>query len=324
MLNLKRFGLCAVIVLMAAASAMASNFRAGDTVYLPSAGHVASGAVTFVTDAYITNLTTSTVEVSVAFAPTGGGDNSAVPGQTRNITPALAPNERRLISDITNAIFPEKSGSLGYLIFFACRQGGNCTSCDTNPADCSLISVEARIYASGNPAVPGTTGQLFPGIPWYSFVSMNDSAKGLDKVFITGLRQEGSRGVSGYRSNFGILNASQDYSTVIRVSVFTGTGTLVASKDYNLPPLAHIQRGIGDVAPTFATSGTTGYMLVEQISATIVPGGCQACDPGFLAYGSVADKLSDDPTTLESQYLTQLDIGCVYGSKANHRPVRKP
>jgi hypothetical protein len=324
MLNLKRSVVLAAI-LLTAMSVSASNFRAGDVVYLPSAGHVASGSGAYVTDIYITNLTTSSVDVSVAFGASGGVDNSAIPGQTRSIGTSLAAGERRMIADVTNTIFPDKAGSLGFLIFFACKTGGSCTNCDTTPADCSLISVESRIYfLPGSGASAGTTGQLFPGYPWYSYVSMNDASLGLDKVFIVGLRQEGTRGVSGYRSNLGILNASQDYSTVITVEVYNGTGTLVNSKDYNLPPLGHMQFAITDPAPTFATSNSAGWARVYQKSATLVAGGCSACAPGFFAFGSVGDNVTGDPTTMESQYYQQLDIACVYGSKANRRPVRKP
>ncbi len=323
-MNVRRITLIAIAVLAVASAAMASNFRAADTVYLPSAGKVASGSVVFVTDVYITNLTTSKVVVSVGFGETGdAADNSQLPKNLKTLATSLEAGERRLVSDITGTLFPEKDGKLGFLIFFACKEGGNCTDCELNPGDCSLITVEGRIYSfpAGNPA-GGTKGQLFPGYPWYAYVSPSDSADSLDRVFIVGLRNEGTRPTSGYRSNFGVLNASQDYTGQVKVSVFSGTGTLIGEKTYTLKPLGHIQGNILDAAPTFATSNSAGYAFIQMTGSTLVPGGCAECAPGFFTFGSVLDNITDDPTTLESIYTEQLDL-CVYSSKSPRRPVRR-
>jgi hypothetical protein len=325
-MNVRRITLIALAILTVATAASASNFRAADLVYLPSAGKVASGSVVFVTDVYITNLTTSKVVVSVAFGETGTtADNSQITKNLKTLPTVLAAGERRLVSDITGTLFPEKDGKLGYLIFFACKEGGSCTDCDAAPADCSLISVEGRIYSypAGNPT-GGTKGQLFFGYPWYSFVSPNDAALQLDKVFIVGLRTEGTRPTSGYRTNIGLLNASQDYTANVRVSVYSGTGTLIGEKTYNLPALGHVQVPVTDAAPAFSTSNSIGYAIIQQTGATLVPGGLATATPGFFAFGSVLDNITDDPTTLETVYTQQLDVRCVYGSKrADHHPVRR-
>lgn len=324
-MNIRRITLIAIAVLAVASIASASNFRAADIVYLPSAGKVASGSLVFATDVYITNLTTSKVVVSVGFGETGtAANNATLPQNLKTLATSLAPGERRLVADITGTLFPEKDGKLGFLVFFACKEGGTCTDCDLNPADCSLISVEGRIYSFpvGNPA-GGTKGQLFFGYPWYSFVSPNDASLSLDKVFIVGLRNEGVRPTSGYRTNFGILNASQDYTGQVKVSVFTGTGTLVGEKTYTLGPLGHFQGNILDAAPAFTTNNSIGYAVIQQTGSTLVPDGCAACAPGFFVFGSVLDNITDDPTTLESVYTQQLDLRCVYGSKADRRPVRR-
>lgn len=324
-MNIRKTTLIALAMLVVASSAMASNFRAADIVYLPSAGKVASGTLVFVTDVYITNLTTSKVVVSVGFGETGdAADNSLLGKNLKTLPTPLEAGERRLVSDITGTLFPEKDGKLGFLVFFACREGGNCTDCDLFPGDCSLISVEGRIYSfpAGNPA-GGTKGQLFFGYPWYSFVSPLDAARSLDKVFIVGLRNEGARPTSGYRTNVGILNASQDYTTQVKVSVFTGTGTPVGEKTYTLKPLGHFQGNILDAAPGFTTNNSAGYAVIQMVGSTLAPGGCAECAPGFFVFGSVLDNVTDDPTTLESVYTQQLDLGCVYGSKADRRPVRR-
>ncbi|MGK2858557.1 MAG: hypothetical protein ACSLFQ_15255 [Thermoanaerobaculia bacterium] len=324
-MTIRKFTLVAIAMLVVASSAMASNFRAADIVYLPSAGKVASGSVVFATDVYITNLTTSKVVVSVGFGETGDvADNSLLGKNLKTLATSLEAGERRLVSDITGTLFPEKDGKLGFLVFFACREGGNCDNCDDFPGDCSLISVEGRIYSfpAGNPA-GGTKGQLFFGYPWYSFVSPNDSSRSLDKVFIVGLRNEGARPTSGYRTNFGILNASQDYTGQVKVSVFTGTGMPVGEKTYTLKPLGHVQGNILDAAPDFTTNNSAGYAIIQMVGSTPVPGGCAECAPGFFVFGSVLDNVTDDPTTLESVYTQQLPLTCVYGSKGDRRPVRR-
>lgn len=313
----------ALALLAITSTALASNFRAADTIYLPSAGKVASGSIEFVTDAYITNHTNDAVVVSVGFG-ISGQDNSALTQNLVDLATPLAPGERRLVADITGTLFPEKTGSLGFLVFFACKQGGTCTDCDANPADCSLISVESRIYSRqpGNAAAE-TKGQLFPGYPWYTFVSQNDVALNLDTVSIIGLRNEGARGVSGFRSNIGLLNASQDYSTTLVVTAYNGDGLLAGAAEVPLPPLGHMQTNITNLVPSFTTNNTTGYVVVSQKDATLVPGGCAECAPGFFAFGSVLDNIGDDATTLESIYIPQLNIGCVYGAKADRHPVRR-
>lgn len=323
-MNSKKLVVFAVALLAITSTAFASNFRAADTVFLPSAGKVASGAIEFVTDAYITNHTNDEVNVSVGFG-VSGQDNRTLAGNLVDLATPLAPGERRLVADITGTLFPDKPNTLGFLVFFACKVDGDCSDCDANATDCSLISVGSRIYSRepGNPAAE-TKGQLFPGYPWYTFVSQNDAALNLDTVSISGFRNEGTRGVSGFRSNIGLLNASQDYSTVLVVTAHNGDGTLAGAAEVELPPLGHQQSNIASLVPGFTTNNNTGYVVVSQKSATLVDGGCAECAPGFFAFGSVLDNIGDDATTLESVYIPQLDIGCVYGAKADRHPIRRP
>src|SRR5437867_1986455 len=70
---LKVKNVVAVAILFVAAGAMASNFRAADQVYVPVAGHVAGGSGTFISDVFISNLTSDPVSVSVIFASGAGG-----------------------------------------------------------------------------------------------------------------------------------------------------------------------------------------------------------------------------------------------------------
>jgi hypothetical protein len=314
MRNLKTVVLVAVL-LLTAVGAMASQFRAADQVYLPAFVKAPGGLGTFWnTDVWISNVSTVPVVVQVAYLPGGNADN-------RNITtvatlPVMQPGERREINDAVKAIFNLDTAN-GHAIFFACRQGGNCTNCETNPADCELITVQSRIYNQG---AAGTYGQLFPGIPWYSFVSMNVVDPLLSRVFITGIRQSAPGGA--WRTNIGVVNASQLSTTQLRLTLFQGNGTPYgAPAVVTLNPLAHLQGGVSDFFPGFTGQGA--YVVIEQISATPIPGETNP-EPGFLAYGSVTDNATGDPTTLEAQYAAELPWSCVYGSKPQRRLVRRP
>ena len=59
--------------------------------------------------------------------------------------------------------------------------------------------------------------------------------------------------------------------------------------------------------------GSNYFVTVEQTASEpfgTVPQGCDLGCPAFLAYGSVLDNVSGDATTLEAQYLKELQTGC--------------
>src|SRR5436190_1201860 len=80
----------AVAIMFIAAGAMASNFRAADQVYLPAAGHLGGSSGTFISDVFISNLSSDSVSVSVIFSTGAGGTQTAFPTVI-----TLAGHERR-------------------------------------------------------------------------------------------------------------------------------------------------------------------------------------------------------------------------------------
>ncbi len=349
-----RFLGVAAIFVLCASSAMATNFRAADQVYVPAVIHAVGSSGTFLSDVFVANLTTDTVAVSVIFCPQGiaGCTGSGVQTFANLIT--LAPNERKELIDF--AALPLSQGGLGLssafgqVVFNGCKSG---TSCGTDTQDANgvspnfrNVSVETRVYSipagTSLSANPPTTGQLFSGFPWYNFVSQEQAANGLDKVFITGFRQTGAAGTAGtYRSNIGLVNASQFSNTTMVVKLFNGVGTQVATEyTTSLGPLGSVQVALGT-----AFSGTTGtgyWVTVEQRNSTATADAPSACAPptsngcpAFFAYGSVLDNASGDATTLEPQYLkalTDVQIACIYpapgaaackGTTKMHRSVKK-
>ncbi len=322
----------AVAIMFIAAGAMASNFRAADQVYLPAAGHLGGSSGTFISDVFISNLSSDSVSVSVIFSTGAGGTQTAFP----NVI-TLAGNERQEILDI----FPSKlnlASGFGQLIFNGCKQGGNCdvNTCPNGTTtgicpDFRDISVESRIYSIAPGAIPATAatnGQLFSGIPWYNFVSSDTSAVGLDKIFITGLRNTGVNGTAGtYRGNIGLVNASQFSTTTLLVKLLNGpNGTQLGSTfSQTLSPLGHTQVGLSTMFPGFTgATATNAYVTVEQSNTQKTndadANGCPTGCPAFFAYGSVLDNLSGDATTLEPQYLKSL-TDPVFGPAAGPNPI---
>jgi hypothetical protein len=334
---IKKIGFAAAIALVAV-SAMASNFRVADQVYVPAAGHIG----TFVSDLFVSNTNADSITVSVIAA---NGEQGTQQNFANLFT--LAPNERRELPDFIGAAAPNGIGQasfLGQLIFNGCLTGGNCdvTTCDGGPSvnngicrDFRNLSVESRIY-SAPAGSTATTGQLFSGYPWYSYVTQEQSANDLHRVFITGIRVN-----TQYRTNIGLVNASQFSFTTFRVKLFNGaTGAQIGS-DFTrrLAPLGTFQSPVNGMFP--AASGTNMWVQVTQetssgdITSDAASNGCPTGCPGFFAYGSVLDNQTTDATTLEPQYfkaLTDAQIGCIFpapgstatckGAPAAHRAVR--
>lgn len=344
MLKMKSIVVTAAILLVAL-GAFASNFRVADQVYVPAIGHIVGGTQLFITDLFVSNLTSDTVTVSVLYSQ---GATGGTPQSFPNVI-TLGPNERQEIGDFAGTKLGLQN-NLGQAIFNGCKQGGNCdtTTCQPNAAgDCAdfrNISVEGRIYSvasnSPNPLTASTTGQLFAGIPWYNFVSSNAAPVGLDKVFITGLRNNGQ-----YRTNIGLVNASQFSTTTLVVTLFDGkTNTQIGNPfQQTLGPLGQAQPNIAGMFSAFTgPTATNAYVTVQQTNTQKTSdadtNGCPDGCPAFLAYGSMLDNTSGDATTLEPQYLKSLwDIGgtnhnaiqCIYDANCKqglslkiHRAVK--
>jgi hypothetical protein len=315
---MKKLGVVAALTLCAL-SASASNFRGADQVYVPVAGHLQGSSGTFITDAYIANLTADEVKVSVIYQPFGPNIPASNPVGTEfkdKIT--LAAFERKEFKDFFNSGLGLASG-FGQLIFNGCKSGTSCGSDTQDQNGVSpnfrAISVETRIYqvANGAPANAPTTGQLFSGIPWYNFVSQLQSAQQLDKVFITGITQTGTAGnVGTFRTNIGLINASQYSSTEIVVKLYQGRLNDADKKGeavVQLGPLGNVQPGLKQLFPNAADGGNY-FITVEQRNSTPTadaPSTCTQGCPAFLAYGSVLDNISGDATTLEPQYMIEMN-----------------
>jgi hypothetical protein len=316
---MRKLGVAAALILVAS-GAFASNFRAADQVYVPVAGHAGGSSGVFITDAFLANLTSDSVDVAVIYIPRGDNSGGTTPTNLEELRGriTLAPFERKEFLDIfVNTLGKTaESNPFGMLVFNGCKAGTSCGPDTQNPdtgvsPNFRSISVETRIYQATTPE-KGTTGQLFSGIPWYSFVSTLQSSVQLDKVFITGLTQTGNAGQLGtFRSNVGVVNASEYSRTDIRFRLYQGSlsdANLKAQTTRTLGPLGNQLYGFTELFPSFI--GSNYFVTVEQVAVTAMPGAPSSCVqgcPAFLAYGSVLDNISGDATTLESQYLIEMD-----------------
>lgn len=324
----------AALLMVCAVSAFGSNFRGADQVYLPAAAKIVGGggSVVFYSDVYLANLSSDDIDVSVIFQPQQGS-NPEVGVEFKKFTVlkgctggAGCQGERKEFKDIIeqlkarpewNQANPAITVPFGLLIFNACKKDADCSEATQDEFGYSEnfrnISVQSRIYSTANtPGANLTTGQLFSGIPWYSYVSALSQPEGLDKVFITGLTVTGGPGTAGtYRSNVGVVNSSQWSSTRIVVKLYKGSLSEADKKGeafVDLGPLDGAQKDLTSWFPGMAL-GSDYFVTVEQTNMQATPSapdGCTQGCPGFLAYGSVLDNGSGDATTQEAQYLIPL------------------
>ncbi len=318
---MKKLGVAAALLILCAFSAGASNFRGGDQVYIPAGGHFQGASGTFISDISIANLSPDEVDVTVIYQPIGAGGGT---GQEFKNVIALKAFERKDYKDffVTALNIDPATRPFGLLVINGCLKGADCSKTTQDDDGFSPffrdISATSRVYQipTGSGANPKTTGQLFTGIPWYHFVSSLQTTAELDKVFIPGIRFTGEPGTDGtYRTNIGLVNASQYSSTTLVVTAYQGTLSAADRKgtfEVRLGPLGSAQPAFKDMFPGLTGEGY--FVTVEQRNnepTGDVPQGCVQGCPAFLAYGSLLDNGSGDATTLEAQYLKPLSEGAI-------------
>ena len=332
---IKKLTIAAAMTLFAA-GAYASNFRGADQVYIPAGAHFQGASGTFISDVFISNLDDEPVTVTVIFMPLGSAPTPGQPvGTEFKDVISLRPFERKTYKDFFRSALNLQGDRFGQLIFNACRTGQDCGPATQDTDGFSIhfrpISVESRVYQVLNGRPNETTGQLFTGYPWYSFVSELQNNVGLDKVFITGIENTGGPGAVGtYRTNIGVTNASEYSTTTIVLRLYQETmDNFKGEKQITLPPLSSSQNGLADLFPGVAL-GSNYFVTVEQRNSTPygdVPDSCgdRGC-PAFLAYGSLLDNGTGDATTLEPQFMKELSdavLDELYPPSAGKRPVRR-
>ena len=106
--------------------------------------------------------------------------------------------------------------------------------------------------------------------------------------------------------------------------------TRAATTTKTLAPLNHIQQNLSAMFSGFPADSTATNLFVKvtQIASTptgdAAQFGCADGCPGFLAYGSLLDNVTNDATTLESIFEAPLSgtaIEVIYGGASAGKPV---
>jgi hypothetical protein len=141
------------------------------------------------------------------------------------------------------------------------------------------VLVTSRTY---NQPGAGTYGQFVPAVPRSQAISYGQSAR------LLGLSHDPSL-AAGFRTNIGLVNASAA-DIHVDVAYYKGGGGYLGTVGQDLSPYEFVQL---DRAFESVTSDvvTDGFAVVHTTTA----------DGKFLAYASVVDNLTGDPTFVPAQ-----------------------
>ncbi|RMF87365.1 MAG: hypothetical protein D6739_01845 [Nitrospirae bacterium] len=232
-------------LLLAAGPALAIN--PGTDVFVPAAARGAGATGTWVTDVFVYNPGTTSTAVSLYWLPRDTDNTGAAP-----VSFTVAPGQTLALEDVISTVFGLSSGAGAIRVTAG-----------------STVVVTSRIYNTGG--ATGTFGQGFEGVPASAAITAGGSTD------IVGLAQNAS-----FTTNLFAVNTGTTQATVTFELRDAGGATL-ASRSYQLPPLAAFYRKITDLGGPNFDRGTV-HATVTQGSAIVV--------------GSTIDIASGDPTTM--------------------------
>jgi len=120
----------------------------------------------------------------------------------------------------------------------------------------------------------GSAGQDLPGIPFEGGIPSGKS------TFVAGLAQDSA---GTWRSNFGIVE-EVGQSCTVQASVVDSAGNVLGTKTYQLLPFEAIQPSITDIGAPLGTN--------QRVRLSVTGG-----NGGIIAFGSLVDNTTGDPTT---------------------------
>ena len=134
-----------------------------------------------------------------------------------------------------------------------------------------------------------TMGQGIPGIPRRSVA---------DPVVIPGLEA-----TDEFRTNIGLVNPSQNVRETLNINFYDASGAARGFTDVILEPWSHIQLdsildSVGLEGPCF-----TAVVTMTEVE-TLMYRPSESWEPIFMAYGSIIDRMTNDPTYIEGVRLT--------------------
>lgn len=279
--------LVAAILLAVAAPASAQIY---DTFVVPAVGSTSGGGGTlWASELTIFNPQPHTLFVSVTFLPSGLSQGSEVLVE-------IPPNQFFATSNVVSNVF-QRAGTGSLLLATFVEDNKHVT----NPTILNLsFVVRSNTF---NNASSGTFGQAIPG----AIAGLMDFEFEQLSAISAGVRNFGTTGQSGFRTNVGAVNLGR-YTVRMLVNVYDELGRTVA-KDipFDIPPQGHVQ----DRLPVTIDRGTLEYFIFD-------PG---VNDPeGYavvFAYASVVDNRSGDPVYVDPLLLANPSY--LFGGKVQPR-----
>jgi len=225
------------------------NVVLSDNGYIIPASALASGAYgsKWVTDVKIYNSSNSNITFRIYFLPTQSSNTSALSGDF-----ILETSQTLAIPNILKILFGLSEGVGAILI--------------TPQQSDSKLLITSRTY---NLTDVGTYGQFIKGYSVSNFISTGQ------KGYLLGLQKD-----SRMRTNVGFNSLSDGAS--LKISLYSGDGTFLASKEKSLLPNSHYQ--INDIFAELNVAGNSNsYAIIEVLSGNI------------FSYASVVNNQSNDP-----------------------------
>jgi len=210
----------------------------------------------------------------VELVPTGGTGIGS--GSPERMVTTIRGGETKDLDDILGEEFPDHEVAALVVQGLAGGEGNT---------DIRVLSRTWTPTDSGE----GTMGQGIPGVPRRSAA---------EPVVIPGLEES-----MVYRSNIGLVNLSRNLRKKLRIEFFDAVGVQRGHVDVVLEPWSHIQ--LNSVLADIGAEGqgfTAVVTLTERENLMIAPS--ESWDPIFVAYGSVIDRETNDPTFIEGVRLT--------------------
>jgi|YNPBryunderm2012_1023409.scaffolds.fasta_scaffold15834_2 hypothetical protein len=327
----------ALLALTLGAAPAGAIFRAADLVVVPVAaslpGFNQSG---WHTDLEILNVDSVAIDVMIIFLPTGnfsntlwydnianhlGGRSADGFGYVKEELKDIAPGRAVILRDVVKETWGD--GRKGALLIFAYEAG---TLMTTTPpgGKPKLIRVTSRTYdldfvtpedpdpddGQSPKPVPVTYGQQIPGLPWYYYLDMFQTAKGFNSVTFTGIEES-----ADYRTAIGFVNISDRLTALeVRCILKAADGTELKDIGIIVQSLAHEQFDMA-VRSLFGLT-PEDYPEVKGATVTISVKNAQssAADPtpALIVYGSRIDNRTNDPVYLEQAFAVELPWDCVF------------
>ncbi|MEN8163938.1 MAG: peptide-N-glycosidase F-related protein [Acidobacteriota bacterium] len=225
------------------------------------------------TDVVIHNRSPDSVTVTLELlGPSPSGPTGVV------LPESLGPGQTLVLTDTVATLFPEHS--IGALVV---------TTRDTSGIGVPVV-VTSRTWTQG-PAPSGTYGQGIPAVAWEEDYSLS----GLEKI-LTPLETS-----EAFRTNIGLVNLSTLVPGVFAIDILDAAGETLATHWLELPGERWIQlNNLPDFLGLQGSDMTATVRLVNwhNDSPWAPPGFNPA--PEWIAYGSMVDNRTNDPTFIEA------------------------